>query len=66
MTKFGTDAQALYPLVIPPRDNAVMAKALTLVASRPLPDLAELLRASLVIGSALSLILAGQALPSGL
>ncbi len=43
-----------------------MAKALTLIASRPLPEVSELLRATLVIGCTLALILAGQALPSGL
>ena len=41
-----------------------MAKALTLVAAYPLFDPLELLRGLLVIGCALSLILAGQALPS--
>ena len=49
-----------------PRDNSTMAKALALVAARPLPDFAELLRSVVVIGCALSLILAGQPLPSGL
>ena len=53
-------------MVSRPRDNSAMAKALALVAAHPLPDFAELLRRVLVIGCALSLILAGQALPSGL
>ena len=48
------------------RDNSAMAKALTLAAAHPLFDPVELLRGVLVIGCALSLILAGQALPSGL
>jgi hypothetical protein len=41
-----------------------MAKALTLIAAHPLPDLADLLRAGTVIGCALALILAGPAFPS--
>ena len=57
-------AAQVYALVISPRDNVSMAKALALVAARPLPDFAELLRSVMVIGCALSLILAGQALPS--
>ena len=56
----------VYALVMRPRDNSTMAKALALVAARPLPDFAELLRSVVVIGCALSLILAGQPLPSGL
>ncbi len=43
---------------------AGMAKALTLIAMRPLPQLEDLLRPALVIGCALALILAGPALPS--
>ena len=43
-----------------------MTKALTLAAAYPLFDPLELLRAMLVIGCALSLILAGPALPLGL
>ena len=43
-----------------------MAKALALAAAHPLIDPFELLRAAMVIGCALSLILAGLALPSGL
>ena len=40
-----------------------MAKALTLIAARPLPQAEELLRGALVIGCALALILAGSPLP---
>ena len=43
-----------------------MAKALALAVAHPLWDPLELLRGALVIGCALSLILAGSALPSGL
>ena len=42
----------------------IMAKTLALIAARPLPDLADLLRSSLVIGCALALILAGPPFPS--
>ena len=59
-------AAQVYALVISPRDNGSMAKALALVAARPLPDFAELLRSVMVIGCAFSLILAGPALPLGL
>ena len=59
-------AAQVYALVISPRDNGSMANALALVAARPLPHFAEVLRSGLVIGCALSLILAGQALPSSL
>ena len=43
-----------------------MAQAFAFVIVRPLPDAAELLRGAAVIGCALALIFAGQALPSGL
>ena len=43
---------------------APMAKALSLIAARPLPDVADLLRAGAVIGCALALILAGAPFPS--
>ena len=56
----------VYALVSPARDNARMAKAFALASAHPLFDPVELLRGVIVIGCALSLILAGQALPSGL
>lgn len=56
----------VYRLVIQPRNNARMAKALTHIIAHPLFDSIELLRGVIVIGCALSLIFAGQALPSGL
>lgn len=40
-----------------------MARALALAVRRPLPDLVEPLRQVLVLGCALALILADQALP---
>ena len=43
-----------------------MAQALASVFVRPLPDAVELLRGAVVIGCALALIFAGQALPSAL
>ncbi len=41
-----------------------MARTLALAVRRPLPDLVEPLRQVLVLGCALALILAGQALPA--
>lgn len=41
-----------------------MARTLALAVRRPLPDLVEPLRQVLVLGCALALVLAGQALPS--
>lgn len=41
-----------------------MTKALAVIAARPLPDFADLLRAGTVIGCALALILAGPPFPS--
>jgi hypothetical protein len=52
-------------LVIRTRDNPRMAKALALATVQPLFDPVEVLRCVFVVGCALSLILAGQALPSG-
>jgi hypothetical protein len=43
---------------------AAMAKALALIAARPLPQAEELLRSAVVIGCALALILAGSPFPS--
>lgn len=43
-----------------------MAKAIALIAARPLFDPTELVRRSLVIGCAMALILAGPFWPSGL
>lgn len=40
-----------------------MARTLALAVRRPLPDLVEPLRQVLVLGCALALVLAGQALP---
>jgi hypothetical protein len=40
-----------------------MARALILIAARPLPQAEELLRGALVIGCALALIMAGPPLP---
>ena len=43
-----------------------MVQALALRMVRPLPDPVELLRGAMVIGCALTLILAGPAVPLGL